>query len=78
MMIPVPDFLPALPEIILAAGALALLMVGAYGGERTNFIVGTCAIVLLVIACAVVILLPSGKLVTFGGSFVLIRVCAIT
>jgi NADH-quinone oxidoreductase subunit N len=71
MMIPVPDFLPALPEIILSAGALALLMVGAYGGERTNFIVSTCAIVLLAIACAVVILLPSGRLVTFGGSFVL-------
>ena len=32
-----PDLLPALPEIILAVGALALLMVGAYGGERTNF-----------------------------------------
>jgi NADH-quinone oxidoreductase subunit N len=66
----VPVLLPALPEIILAVGALALLMVGAYGGERTNFVVSVCAIVLLVVACAVVVWLPSGRQATFGGSFV--------
>jgi NADH-quinone oxidoreductase subunit N len=66
----VPALLPALPEIILAVGALALLMVGAYGGERTNFVVSVCAIVLLVVACAVVVWLPSGRQATFGGSFV--------
>ncbi len=67
----VPDFLPALPEIILAAGALALLMVGAYGGERTNFAISISAIALLVVACAVVVLLPSGRHATFGGAFLL-------
>ena len=65
-----PDLLPALPELILAIGALALLMVGAYGGERTNFTVSVSAIVLLVMACIAVVLLPAGRHVTFGGSFI--------
>jgi len=65
-----PSLIPALPEIILAVGAMVLLMVGAYGGERTNLIVSTAAIVLLVAACIAVILLPAGRLSTFGGSFV--------
>jgi NADH-quinone oxidoreductase subunit N len=66
----VPVLLPALPEIILAVGALALLMVGAYGGERTNFTISVCSIALLVVACVAVLLLPAGKQTTFGGSFV--------
>ena len=28
------DLLPALPEIVLAVGAMALLMLGAFRGER--------------------------------------------
>jgi NADH-quinone oxidoreductase subunit N len=71
MNIPVPDFLPVLPEIILSAGALVLLMVGAYGGERSNFVVSVASIALLVLACIVVVILPHGRLTTFGGSFVL-------
>jgi NADH-quinone oxidoreductase subunit N len=66
----IPSLIPALPEIILAVGAMALLMVGAYGGERTNLLVSCASIALLVVACITVVLLPSGKLVTFGGSFV--------
>jgi NADH-quinone oxidoreductase subunit N len=66
----IPNLLPALPEMILAAGAMALLMVGAYGGERTNFTVSVASIVLLVAAAFAVVMLPSGKLSTFGGSFV--------
>ena len=30
-----PALLPALPEIVLAVGAMALLMIGAYRGERS-------------------------------------------
>lgn len=61
---------PALPEIVLAVGAMVLLMIGAYGGTRvTGFITGLS--VLLLIAIGVMIFrLPPGKLVTFGGSFV--------
>ena len=65
-----PDLLPVLPEIILAVGAMTLLMVGAFGGERTNFAVNVGSIALLVVAAIVVALLPAGRLSTFGGSFV--------
>jgi len=65
-----PDLLPALPEIILAVGAMALLMVGAFGGERTNFTVNVASIALLAAAAIVVALLPVGRLSTFRGSFV--------
>src|SRR5438309_2127204 len=66
----VPALLPALPEIVLAIGAMLLLMVGAFRGERaTNGIDGT-AIMLLMLTGVIVIWLPAGKLVTFGGSFV--------
>src|SRR5215510_4610509 len=67
----VPAFLPALPEILLAAGAMALLMVGAYRGERATPFVNWCAIILLVVAAGIVFWMPGGKLVTFGSSFVL-------
>ncbi len=70
MMAPMPDLIPAIPELILAVGALALLMVGAYGGERSNFVVSVLSIVLLVAAAAAVVMLPAGKLSTFNGSFV--------
>ncbi|ARQ01627.1 NADH-quinone oxidoreductase subunit NuoN [Pseudorhodoplanes sinuspersici] len=70
MTIPMPDLIPAIPELILATGALALLMVGAYGGERSNFIVSVLSIILLVAASAAVVLLPAGRLSTFNGSFV--------
>jgi NADH-quinone oxidoreductase subunit N len=66
----VPSLIPALPEIILAVGAMVLLMVGAFGGERTNLAVSAASIALLVVACVAVVLLPSGRLATFNGSFV--------
>ncbi len=66
----VPSLIPALPEIILAVGAMVLLMVGAYGGERTHLTVSAASIGLLVAACIAVVLLPSGRLETFNGSFV--------
>jgi NADH-quinone oxidoreductase subunit N len=66
----VPTLLPALPEIVLVIGAMLLLMVGAFRGERaTNGIDGT-AILLLIVTGLIVVWLPGDKLVTFGGSFV--------
>ncbi len=67
----VPSLLPALPEILLAGGAMALLMLGAYRGERTVNFVNWCAIGLLLLAAVIVWWLPGDKLVTFGTSFVL-------
>jgi NADH-quinone oxidoreductase subunit N len=65
-----PDLLPALPEIVLVLGAMALLMIGAYR-ERSVQLVNAGAFVLLVAAAVIVYALPAGKLVTFNGSFVL-------
>jgi NADH-quinone oxidoreductase subunit N len=66
----VPALLPALPEIMLAVGAMVLLMVGAFRGEQaTKGIEGT-AILLLVLTGLIIFWLPAGTLVTFGGSFV--------
>ena len=62
--------IPALPEIVLAVGAMALLMYGAFRGERTAKTVNWLAILLLVAAGAILVWLPEGRLVTFGGSFV--------
>ncbi len=64
------SLVPVLPEIVLVVGAMLLLMLGAYRGPRTTGLVATLAVVLLVVVGALVVLLPAGKLVTFGGSFI--------
>src|SRR5450759_4524195 len=69
-VVALPALLPALPEIVLAVGAMALLMLGAFRGEHTAVAVNWLAIVLLVAAGVITLWLPGGTLVTFGGSFV--------
>jgi NADH-quinone oxidoreductase subunit N len=66
----IPALLPVLPEIVLVIGAMLLLMVGAFRGERATPGIDAAAILLLIAAGAVVVWLPGEKLVTFGGSFV--------
>lgn len=61
---------PVLPELVLAFGAMVLLMVGAYRGHGTTRLVTTLAVCLLVLVGALELMLPAGKLVTFGGSFI--------
>src|SRR6266852_5052494 len=65
-----PALLPALPEIVLAVGAMALLMLGAFRGEQTAVAVNWLAILLLMAAGAITLWLPGGTLTTFGGSFI--------
>ena len=62
--------LPVLPEIVLGLGAMALLMLGAFRGSGDVRVVDYAAIALLVVAGAIVLMLPGGRLVSFGGSFV--------
>jgi len=57
------------PEILLAVGALALLMVGAFGGERSTPFVTAASIVLLIGAGVLVVVTPPTA-TAFGGSFV--------
>src|ERR1043165_6154143 len=64
-----PALVPALPEIVLVLGAMALPMGGAYR-ERSVELVNGCAFALLVIAALLVYALPAGRLVTFGGGLV--------
>ena len=64
------SLLPVLPEIMLAVGAMLLLMLGAYRGNETTQIVTVLAVFLLVATGACILFLPAGKLTTVGGSFV--------
>ncbi|MBN9039911.1 MAG: NADH-quinone oxidoreductase subunit N [Rhizobiales bacterium 62-47] len=64
------SLLPVLPEIVLAVGAMALLMLGAYRGQRATPLVVALAVVLLALTGVLEICLPAGKHVTFGGSFI--------
>jgi NADH-quinone oxidoreductase subunit N len=67
---PIPPLVPVLPELMLAVGAMALLMVGVFRRERLFTVISGMAIALLLLACIMVIYLPAGTLTTFGGSFV--------
>src|SRR6201995_4707190 len=62
--------LPVLPELVLAFGAMVLLMVGAYRGQQTTGLVTGLAVCLLVVTGILELTLPAGKLTTFGGSFI--------
>jgi NADH-quinone oxidoreductase subunit N len=64
------QLLPVLPELVLAVGAMALLMVGAYRGVRSTGLIVGLALVLLVIVGVLELTLPAGRLVTFNGSFI--------
>ena len=64
------SLLPILPELVLAGGAMVLLLIGAYRGQQVTPLVTALAIVLLVVTGVLVMTLPGGKLVTFGGSFI--------
>ncbi len=64
------SLLPVLPELVLAAGAMALLMLGAFRGQQTTSLVTGIAVVLLVVTGGLELWLPAGKLTTFGGSFI--------
>src|SRR5215475_2320830 len=61
---------PVLPELVLAVGAMALLMLGAYRGPGTTRLVTGLSVCLLVVAGILELMLPSGRLSTFGGSFI--------
>jgi NADH-quinone oxidoreductase subunit N len=63
-----PTLLLALPEMVLACGAMALLMLGAYRARSTE-IVNLGAIMLLIAAGFLAAALPDGS--AFGGSFVI-------
>jgi len=66
-----PNLLPAIPEMFLAAAALALLMFGAFRGDRSTRLVGQLAVLVLACTAALVWRMGDGRVVTFNGLFVL-------
>src|SRR5687767_4595681 len=68
-MTAVPALGPALPEIILALGAIAMVLIGAIQGERATRLLEGLAVALFA-AALVLVLSGEGRLVTFNGGFV--------
>jgi NADH-quinone oxidoreductase subunit N len=64
------QLLPVLPELVLALGAMVLLMTGVYRGTQATGLVTGLAVCLLVLTGLLELLLPTGKATTFGGSFI--------
>ncbi len=58
-----------LPEVILAVGALALVLLGALRGERSMWLVTECAVALLGVALVVLLVGQRPEGVTFYGAF---------
>ena len=56
------------PEIILAVGALVLLMIGVFAGERSGPLVTTLAIIVLLVSGLWLLVLPADGL-AFGGVY---------
>ncbi|MBB3964055.1 MULTISPECIES: NADH-quinone oxidoreductase subunit NuoN [Rhizobium] len=58
----------SIPELILAIGALVLLMVGVFSGERSGRMVSVLAIILLAVAALWLVFAPSEG-IAYGGVF---------
>jgi NADH-quinone oxidoreductase subunit N len=68
-MATLPDLMPVLPELLLAVGALVLLMVGVFVGERATPVVTGMAAAVIVVA-GIVLWLDPVYGTTFNGAFV--------
>jgi NADH-quinone oxidoreductase subunit N len=64
------SLLLARPELTLAAGALVLLMLGVFSGERSTGFVGILSLLLIAGVAVLVVLTPPGRQLAFGGSFI--------
>src|SRR6195256_4414478 len=64
------QLLPVLPELVRALGAMVLLVLGACRGQQGTGLITGLAVCLLVLTGVLELLLPAGKLTTFGGSFI--------
>ena len=65
------SYWPLLPELVLALGAMALLMLGVFRPERDRDAeaIGWLAILLLVAAGWLILRQPEGAHSLFGGAF---------
>jgi len=65
------ELYPALPELLLAGGAMAMLMIGAYKGDRATAPMLRYAVALLVLAGVIIAGMPGDRTAAFGGSLVI-------
>ena len=63
------DLMPLLPELVLACGAMLMLMVGVTIGERSSAFVNSWCVIVLVAVGAALVWVPPGPHAMFGGSF---------
>lgn len=70
LLVPVPNLIPALPEIFLACAGMALLLIGVFRGEGSTRLVSWLAVASLIIAGFLLVTGPAGREVTFSGMFV--------
>ena len=65
------DLIPLLPELVLACGAMAMLMLGVAIGERSSAVVNGFCFIILLLAGAALSSVPPGSHALFGGGFLL-------
>ena len=64
------DAITALPEIVMAAGVLVLLMVGAFKKEGATGLVAWVCVALMVVCGVLVAIAPDARVLAFNGQFV--------
>ncbi len=67
---PLPDLLPALPEMFLVGAAMALLMVGAFRGEGSTRLVSWLTVAVLLVDIGLVIATGTERRVALNGLFI--------
>src|SRR5712691_6828914 len=69
-LVPPPDLMPALPEIVLACAAMALLLLGVFRGETSTRLVSWLSVAVLVGVLVLTGLFEGERRVAFYGMFV--------
>ena len=64
------QLMPMMPELVLAIGAMALLMIGVVAEKRTGPLVNGLSTLLLLAVAVLVYMAAPGRHVLFEGSFV--------
>jgi NADH-quinone oxidoreductase subunit N len=69
-MTPTPVFAPALPELLLAIGALTLVLLGAIRGDAARRLVEALSLALLIVVLGIVYFSSDGSVAAFDGAFI--------
>jgi NADH-quinone oxidoreductase subunit N len=65
-----PDFTPAVPEIVIAVAAMAFLMLGVFRGTDSTRLISWLSVIVLAAALVLEWGAPAGRSLTFDGMFV--------